>query len=177
MKKLALILLALMLTLTCISCSKEKTDAPAGMKDVSNGSSEFQLFIPEEWIVDRSDGMISAHVSEKDSTNVSVTAFAFPINEYNSLEEYLEKEYMTYFENNFSDMVIVEEFTECKVDGRDARSIVFTATVGANEYKFKQIITTSASAYLHIFTYTSSISGFDAHLEDLNNIIKEFRFL
>ncbi len=186
MKKIALILLALLLVFTVISCSKEKTDAPAGMKSVSNSTDDYQLFIPEEWEVSRADGMVMAHVPETsgETPNFSVTTYEFPFSEeYNSIEKYygnyVPNVYLKDIETNFPDVEFIEseKLLECEVDGRESRSVVFTATIGEKSYKFKQIITIGSDTQIYIFTYTANEKTFDTHLANINKIIEEFRFL
>jgi len=191
MKKITLILLVILMALTVTSCSKDKTDAPAGMKDVSNDSSDYQLFVPEEWVVDRSDrGMIMVHVPDVNvadgvaQSNFSVVHQEFPFDneEYQSIEDYyekyIEKDYLELIKDNFSDVEVVEDFVECEVDSKKARSVVFTATVGELQYKFKQVTTVdNTDGIIYIFTYTSSLDDYDKHLKSVDKIIEEFRFL
>ena len=176
MKKIALVLLSLLMIVTLFSCKKDKSDAPDGMFYEANDAVDYQIFFPEGWSIDRNDGMVSAHVSDSDSSNVSVTAFALP-REYTTLDDYLDKEYLDYFSKNFSDMNVIEEFSEIEFAGNDARRLVFSATVGGNSYQFMQIVTLHYDGYLYILTYTSTPGAYNSHMEDVEKIISEFKFL
>lgn len=175
MKKIVLVLFAIILAVTVSSCKKEESDVPKGMFYEENGAVDYRLCLPDGWIIDRNDGMVSAHASEDDKSNVSVTAFELP-RSYTSLAEYLDSEYITYFEKNFSDMQIVEDFTETTFGGNDARRIVFTADVGGIGYQFMQIITLHRNGYIYIFTYTSTPDYYKTHEEEIASIIDAFRF-
>lgn len=190
MKKLTLILLVLLMAITVVSCKKEKTDAPAGMKEVSNGAEDFQLFVPEKWEVDRADrGMIMVHVPETDGddvdagmSNLSLTCQDYPFDndKYKTAEDYYVKyvdgEYKAQIQGNFHDAEF-ESVEKCEIDGKEGRSLVFTATVGENVYKYKQVFVVGPNATIYIFTYTSSVERFDNHIKNLDKIIAEFRFL
>lgn len=176
MKRFISVLFVVLLCLLClVSCSKKKeTDVPDGMVEAENKFVDYRFFYPENWLLDRNDGMISCHVSSDDASNVSVTAFALP--EIKPLEQYLEEEYMTYFKENFTDMQIVEDFTDTTLDTSPAKKIVFTATVGANAYKFSQTLALGRDGYIYIITYTSTPEAFDTHIENVEKIVSEFRF-
>ena len=165
----ALLICASLLT----SCSSKKDpNVPDGMTIKENNAVEYYFYYPEEWVIDRNDGMVSVYVSDKDRSNVSVTTFTAPADIAN-VEDYLKEEYLGYVEENFTDMKILSDGEKVTLGNIDARKYVFTATVAGNEYKFMQIIT---YRYVHILTYTSTASGFDTHIDDVNNIVKAFEF-
>ncbi|MBR5460444.1 MAG: hypothetical protein IKV53_06210 [Clostridia bacterium] len=175
MKKIALLFIAVILVFSVSSCKKEKSDTPDGMFYEENTAVDYKLYLPEGWIIDRNDGMVSAHVSEEDKTNVSVTAFELP-REFTTLTEYLDGEYKTRFQQNFTSMEIVEDFTETELDGNDARRIVFKAEVGGVGYQFMQILTLHRDGCIYILTYTSTPDYFDVHKESIDKIVQEFTF-
>ncbi len=176
MKKFLSILFVTFLCVLClVSCSKGKdSDTPEGMVEAENKFVDYRFFYPENWLLDRNDGMISCHVSKDDASNVSVTAFALP--EMKPLEDYLKEEYMTYFKANFGDMEIVEDFTDTTLDTCPAKNIVFKATVGEKSYQFSQTIALGRDGYIYIITYTSTPEAFETHVEDVEKIVSEFRF-
>ena len=171
----SVLVLVLMCVLCLVSCSKgNETDVPEGMVEAENKFVDYRFFYPENWILDRCDGMISCHVSKDDASNVSVTAFT--PDDMKPLEDYLKEEYMTYFKANFSDMEIIEDFADTTLDNAPAKRIVFKATVGEKAYQFMQCLAYGRDGYIYIVTYTSTPEAYDSHLEDVEKIVSEFRF-
>lgn len=178
MKKITVVLIALLLLITASSCSKkEEGDIPEGMVALENDVTDFTLYYPEEWSVDRNDGMVSVYVSDKDRSNVSVTTFAASA-EVTSVDAYLNMGDTTYFDHmkeTFPDLEMLADGEETTLDGVPARQYVFTATVAGDAYKFKQVIT-YYYGYIYMLTYTSTTDGFDSHVDEVNSIISEFSF-
>ena len=177
MKKYFLLMLALFALVLVTSCSKEETDIPEGMKEIENDVVEYRLFYPENWQVDRNDGMVSVFVSDKDSSNLSVTTFAAS-DDVISVDDYLKMDNTSYFEymkQTFPSVEMLSSGEEIALDGVPARQFVYTASVAGEEYKFRQIF---AYRYGDIFiiTFTSTVDGFDKHLDEVNAIIREFKF-
>ena len=178
MKRLTVVLIALMLLITATACSKnENTDIPEGMTAIENEASDYVLYYPEGWQTDRNDGMISVYVSEKDRSNVSVTTFAAPA-DVTSVDSYLTMGDTTYFDHmkeTFPDLEMLTDAEETTLGGTPARQYVFTATVAGDTYKFRQVIT-YYYGNVYMLTYTSTLVGFDTHTDEVNSIVKEFKF-
>lgn len=176
MKRLFLVVL-LILAFTLVSCSKEESTMPDGMTYSENGAVDYYFYYPEEWTLDRNDGMVSAYVSEKDHSNVSVTAFTAPQG-VNSVDGYIsmgETNYFDHLKENFTDITLLSDGEETTLGEVPARQYVFTATVAGDEYKFRQVVA-YRYGYIYILTYTSTLDAFDLHTDDVNSIIKEFEF-
>lgn len=177
MKKIWLITVALMLLITATSCSKNESELPEGMALLDNEAVDYYFYYPENWQADRNDGMVSAYVSDKDRSNVSVTTFAAPA-DVTSVDGYLAMGDTTYFDHmkeTFPDLEMLTDGEETTLSGVPARQYVFTATVAGDPYKFKQVIT-YYYGYIYMLTYTSTVEGFDTHTEEVNSIVNEFKF-
>lgn len=177
MKKFTLIIIAIMLFVSLTSCSKEETGLPEGMALLDNEAVDYLFYYPEGWIADRNDGMVSAYVSDKDRSNVSVTTFAASA-DVTSVEGYLSMGDTTYFDNmreTFPDLEMLSEGEEISLGGVPAKQYVFTATVAGELYKFRQVIA-YRYGYIYMMTYTSTADGFDTHTDEVNSIVKEFKF-
>ncbi len=177
MKKLIITLLAIMLLISFTACTKQGTELPEGMKLLDNGAADYLFYYPEAWTADRNDGMVSAYVSDKDSSNVSVTTFATSA-EVNSVDSYLAMGGTTYFDHMrdaFPDLEIITDGEELTLGGVPARQYIFTATVAGDTYKYRQVIS-YAGGYIYMLTYTSTPDVFDTHTDEVNKIISEFRF-
>ncbi|MBE6650574.1 MAG: hypothetical protein E7613_04595 [Ruminococcaceae bacterium] len=177
MKKFLVLLSAFLLVITMTACGEKDSSIPEGMKLPENDIVDYYFYYPETWSLSRNDGMISAYVSEKDSSSVSITAFNSN-QEVTSLDEYLAMDGTTYTEklkSTFLDVEILSDGEETKLHDALARQFVFTANVGGETYKFRQIITFRFD-YIYIMTYTSTLEGFDKHTDEVNKIVKEFKF-
>ena len=177
MKKFCLIIVLVLTLLLLISCSKKETDIPDGMAVLNGDAVEFNFYYPEDWQIDRNDGMVSVYVSDKDRSNVSVTTFTAPA-EVQGVDGYLTMGNTTYFDHvkaTFPDLEMLTDGEEVTLGGAPARQYVFTASVSGDPYKFRQVIT-YYYGYIHILTYTSTIDGFDSHTDEVNKIISEFTF-
>ncbi len=176
-KKLKRLFLVVLLIFTLVSCSKEESNIPEGMAYSENGAVDYYFYYPEEWTLDRNDGMVSVYANEKDHSNVSVTTFAAP-DTVTSVDGYIsmgETNYLEHLKSNFTDLEMLSDGEETTLGGVPARQYVFTATVAGDEYKFRQIIA-FRYGYIYIFTYTSTLDAFDTHTDDVNSIVKEFTF-
>ena len=177
MKKLLMLVTAIMLVITMTACGEKDTGLPEGMKLPENDIVDYYFYYPETWSLSRNDGMISAYVSDSDASSVSVTAFNSN-QEVTSLDEYLAMDGTTYadkLKSTFLDVEILSDGEETKLHDAPARQFVFTANVGGETYKFRQIITFRFD-YIYIMTYTSTLEGFDKHTDEVNKIVKEFKF-
>ncbi len=178
-KTLFILVFALVLTVSLVSCSDKKEDdtLPDGMLMTENAAGDYSFFYPEEWIVDRNDGMVMVHVSESDASSVSVSSFAPPREGMTTLEDYLENGYVNHIKDSVANVEIdSENFTAATLSGRDARRIEFSATVGEKDFRFLQVITLNTDGYIYIVTYTSTPDFFETHLENVEKIITEFKF-
>ena len=177
MKKFSVFFVIILCVLLLVSCSKEETDIPEGMAVLNGEAVEFNFYYPEDWLVDRNDGMVSVYASEKDRSNVSVTTFTAS-GDVTGVEGFLTMGDTTYFDNmraTFPDLEMLTDGEETSLDGVPAKQFVFTATVAGESYKFRQIIS-YRYGYIYILTYTSTAEGFDSHTDEVNSIISEFKF-
>lgn len=176
MKKFIIVIMALTLLITTSCAKKEDDGIPEGMTAVSTTLEDYTLYYPEGWSVDRSDGMVSVYVSDKDRSNVSVVAFN-PSNNVTNVDDYLNMGDTSYFEHmkkTFPDLEMLSDGEETTLGGVPARQYVFTATVAGEPYKFRQVIAYRYEIYM--LTYTSTLEGFDTHTDEVNKIISEFKF-
>ena len=172
-KKHALLLSALMLTVFLISCSARIDGAPEGMKLISTDDVEYNLYVPESWTADFSTGVVSAYVSENDFSNINIDAFN--LDDPNMTPAQFWEKYEADITSTFPDAVITDS-SNTIVDGvLAAEQHTFTATVTGTEYKFMETVFIRAGA-AYILTYTSTAENFDSHLEDVQSIISNITF-
>lgn len=181
MKKIISLLLVLAaLTLAFSACGETDTGVPDGMKLVENDKNTYKLFVPENWVVNITDGVSGAYVT-KDNSNVSLMIMTASQN-YQSLESFCQKYYKD-MEATFKNVSEREEYTENQKFGElPALKYVFTIGTEASEeepnalqYKYMQIFALDQSSnQVYIFTYTALADNYAAHLDDVNRIVAEF---
>ena len=184
MKKItALILAAVMCIALCACGESAAADAPDGMKKVEVDTKNYTIYVPQSWTVDMSTGTVSAYASATDRSNVSFTAFTVT-DRTTTLDSFWES-YADDFKSTFGDtMKYIDEKGEESAEpvaakttlgGIAANKYVYTARVTGEIYKFMQV-TCLAAGSIYILTYTAVDSAFDAHVDDVNRIISEFKF-
>ena len=172
-KLLALLCVALALTVLLSSCGGAKSDenAPKGMIKASNDNVDYVKYVPEAWKVDKSNVYTSAFVSSSDPTNVSATVFSA---EKGTEVEDWWKGFYEDFKTLYSD--VGEAKTEkAKLGKADATKYSFKGTLNEIEYSYI-IVATMKGSTIYYVTYTSVGDAFDAHLEELDTILSNFAF-
>ena len=110
MKKIISMMLVLaVLMLAFCACGEENTGVPDGMKLVENDKNTYKLFVPENWVVNVSDGVSGAYVAN-DNSNVSLMIMMYS-KEYQGLESFCQKYYKD-MEATFKNVSEREEHTE-----------------------------------------------------------------
>lgn len=165
--------LLLILMISAVSCSSQNVEVPDGMQLASSTDREYFFFVPTGWINNSMSGTSSAYYSLDDRTTVSVHVTSYSPTESSDIAGYwksCEDEYKTEFK---SYAFIGEEATT--VSDRNAKAYTYSAEFSGETYRFRQVIFTHDNMFYSI-TYTALEDHFDAHLEDLALIQKEFRF-
>jgi len=181
MKKIiSLLLIFAMLTLAFSACGETDTGVPDGMKLVENDKNTYKLFVPENWVVNITDGVSGAYVTQ-DNSNISLMIMTASQN-YQSLESFCQKYYKD-MEATFQNVSEREEYTENQKFG-ELPALKYVFTIGAEasdeepnavQYKYMQIFALDQSKnQVYIFTYTAIAENYAAHLDDVNRIAAEF---
>ena len=144
---------------------------PEGMKLASSDDHNYVFYAPTSWITDLSDAHSYAYFDESGRPNVSVTCYT--PDERMTLEEYLELCDADY-KKNLSGYEFIEK-TERKVFELDAVSYTYKAVYGGSELRVMQTVFVYEDL-LYSITYTAHADRFDAHLEDVEKMLGEFRF-
>ena len=132
MKKILILLFAILLSTLCLaSCTSG--DAPKGMKSAYNSSeAEFKLYVPNSWIIDSMNKISSAHVSDRDSTGISLKKTS-----YTSEAEWWS-DFKASITSTFTDVSFITEDSDTVISGLNAKKNVFTASFTANSsYKYE----------------------------------------
>ena len=165
---LAALLIAVML-LTVAGCKKDDS-TPEDMVIASDTLASFTLYVPDNWTVDHTEGTGGAYYSANDPSSVFVSAWDMP-NTDSTIEDWWNTNLID-FELIFSDLVIVSEDTTV-VDGLEAKSYTYTASLGEYSYKFMQVACLKDGT-VYLLTYTSQPEQFDSHMGDVEKMLEYF---
>ena len=201
MKKIIALVCSVILCLGLVACEQKDPDVPEGMKLVETESKDYSLFVPENWSVDMSTGVVSAYASLVDQSNISFTGFAIKMRdlyaetvassdtgsdtEVKGLVDVFWDDYSDDFAETFGDtMKYIDEngkesdspvYVRTTLGGLEANKYTYTARVTGETYKFTQVVCIEAG-YVYILTYTAVTDSYDEHLEGVESIIANFRF-
>lgn len=150
------------------SCEKDEFAAPTGMVTASDEKADFYFYVPDEWTVDYSTAAAGAYYSTSDPSSVSVMAWEL---------EHTDVSIDEWWEINRSDINVVfqnfnlESEENMTIDELYAKKYVYTATLGEFDYKIMQAACIK-DATVYLFTYTSIADNYDAHLNDVSQMLE-----
>ena len=175
-KCIAPLLLVIML-LSLVGCGKDEIDIPDGMQLAGGGESlGYYFFVPETYTVGNFGEVSSAYVSK--TTSVSLTEAELPAGK--SLDEFFSESLTEY-----SGAVTVLEMKDCVFgNASSARSYLYTYAYDGHAYRFFQVLATTDSERLYIFTYGAldeeyegGVTHYDHYFSGVTDIMKHVRFI
>lgn len=170
MKRFFLLMLtAAMLVMT--GCDKD-ANAPTGYKTASGEAADYFFFVPDDWTVDLTTGATSAYYSAEDPSSVSVMAWELP-NTDTTLDEWWEmnmEDITMVFQN-----VTADEPENVTMGGVHARKYVYSADLGEFSYRICQTAAIKNGS-VYLITYTALADTYNAHIEEVDNMISFFQF-
>lgn len=173
-KRLAALLLGLTVALLSLaSCSKKgEFDPPTGWQLASDEAADFYFYVPDNWTVDYSTAAAGAYYSASDPSSVSVMAWELP-NTDTSLDDWWELN-RGELEKVFSDFNLEsEENITLTPDSLYAKRYVYTAELGGYAYRYMQAAAIKGTS-VYLFTYCSVPENYDAHLENVEDMLGFF---
>lgn len=163
--------LALMLTFfAVVSCAKDDA-APKGMKKASDEKADFTLYVPEKWTVDMAEAAVSAYCSTDDPSSVSMMAWGLEYSD-SSLDEWWDVN-LDEIKKVFSN-VEVTDTSDTLIDELYAKKYTYTASLGEYNYSIIQAACVK-NATVYVFTYTSVPEKFDAHTEEVTEMLSNIK--
>lgn len=146
---------------------------PEGMKKASDDDVQYACYVPESWITDLSDKLTYAYYPESGKPNITVTSFSPDVDM--TAEQYFAECQMEYKANFNEGYELIGDSKSRTVGERHALSYEYKVTYGGGEYKIMQtVLIYNGLAYS--ITYTARVDSYDAHLEDVESILNNFRF-
>ncbi len=170
--KIALIAVLAMYALSLSSCgnSNDPYAPPSGMASATDEKADFCLFVPDDWTVDYSTAAAGAYFSAADPSSVSVMAWEL---------EYTDTTLDDWWETNVGEVSSV--FSDFSLESEEnitmsdlyAKKYTYTATLGDYSYKIMQAACIKNTT-VYLFTYTSIPENFDAHTEEVSDMLEYF---
>ncbi len=168
--------LCAILTLTLTACDSTSLNpddgwVPAGYQLASNKNLDYVLFVPQEWTIDMSTGVVTASTK---GGNISMMATAN--NDNKTLTAFWD-EYKTQFDTTFADFKYVLEGQDMLLDNGKvaAKKYVYTATVTGTPYQFMQVIANVGDS-TYIFTFTALANQYNELIEKVDGILSYLSF-
>ena len=169
-KKIAAILIALLLCLAVTGCSGE--DAPDGMHNVTADGQPFVLYVPDSWSDNSSSGISGAYVNAADGA-MTVSARFYARESAVTLESFVNECLNAY-------SIQAEEYALASnnavvLGGADAKEIVYTAKSGKVDYTFCQRIVkhTSAEGFV-VVAFSCPTSLYEDNAAQLKSVFDAF---
>ena len=152
--------------------NKTDEDTPEGMKIATRENSEYRLYVPISWVLDKDETTALAYVSESDRSNVSLTSYS--PRESMSIDGYFEM-CETEYKKLYKEYLRGEDSKEIQMAGKTAKEYVFSFEYNGEKYQSRQVICIYRGMF-YIFTYTAKAESFELHMADVEKIISEVEF-
>ena len=172
MKRTLSLILTLVLAAVCFASCASDSDVPAGMVRASDEIVDYDLFVPDGWVVDQTGGAVSAYRSTQDPTSVSVMVWNLPYAD-TKIGDWWET-YQSEFETVFSDFT-VESTETTMLDGAAATKYVYTGKLGEATYRYTQTACIRRGS-VYLMTFTENTAVLTDHTEDFTKILTYFRW-
>ena len=161
-----------------VLCEKKVSDkvetAENGMKKASSDDMQYVCYVPKTWETNLDTKITYAYFPESGSPNVTVTC-------YSPDQDYTVAQFYEVIEHNYKKQgyEFVGERKEITVAGRKSISFeyIIKQKKGDVETKYKLMqVLIGYNSLMYSITYTALEDRFDAHLDDVNSIIENFKF-
>lgn len=181
-----LITATIALTLSMTSCTSSDGGALPGYKEISNEGVSYDLYVPDEWVVDEQTAYTSAHRSITDPSNISVMALELTSsNNFEAYEDYWKNSCEPSLKAIFPDLEYEAECRNFILDGIQSAEYIYTGTTSHGngedgspikvKYKFQQIIA-KKNGTVYTLTFTANEQLYDEAAEEVAAIWSNFRF-
>ena len=168
-KKITLALIAILMVISFVGCAGDEV-VPDGMKNAARDEDPFYLFVPESWMTNKGD-VVGAYYSSADKSNVTIMPYG---GDLTTTDEYWA-DFKTRCEAEFAEFTVVAENEAKVISQRNALQYTYTLKIDGKAYKCQQTVFTYGNL-LYVITYTALADNYDAHIDDVNNILSVFAF-
>lgn len=167
-RKMAAILLALMMCLSFVGCSNDGT--PEGMYSATVEGEPFILYIPDEWTANTESGISGGYYSATNKIAVNAR-YHTPEDPNMTLDEYVTERV-----NGYSVSLELFDLLEngaAVLGGADAKKLVYTAKYDSTEFTFRQIFVKYQGDFV-ILTFYAPTEYYEENTEFFNSISDAF---
>ncbi len=185
--------LILSVVLLISGCSEQDPNAPNGYKTASNEKVDYTLFVPNDWVVDTDDNslMTSAHVSEYESSNITMIAYTNDSYASETAEDGSEISPVLRYWSDYQNSLLrlfdqdadgnstykLETDAETTLMGKTASGAnipayryVYTAELGGTSLKYMQVIA-NHNGNFYLFTFTAAAERYDEYAEEVEELL------
>jgi len=179
---------AFMLSLMLTSCGDSENEVVSGYKEISLEQVGYDLYVPEEWIVDSQTSYTSAHRGDRDPSSISVMAHNLTTDtNYSAYADYWKSNCEDQLKQMFPDITYEREcspYILAMNPDQEAVEYIYTVTVDhgtdaeGNELKVKykhQQILVKRDATIYTLTFTATEAMYDDAIEEVtaiwNNVV------
>ena len=172
MKRSLSLVIALIFVCTALFSCKKNDNVPDGMMLASGEAANYYLYVPDDWTIDLQTGATTAHVSSADLSNI--TASSWTLEHTDDTVDTWHESQLDALNAGFTDYA-EESIRETTLDGVYAKEYVFTAKLGGEARKYRQIAAVKSGS-VYVITYSTSPELYDTHNGDVDDVFAEFRF-
>ena len=178
MKKIALILLALLCMLGTVACAEE-SNAPDNMHDVAAKNAAFHLYVPLSWTASTDGGASGAVSPMGDGANVTVIPKMIENENEDTPEEYWQNVCLPAYQKAGSPLaefnLVTDKCGDTSLGEKSAKRYVFTYRMDEQYFEVMQIITV-AGDHLYTLTFTAKNDRYDSYADQVEQIRAAFVF-
>lgn len=161
-----------------VACSKD-SELPDGYQYATCKGEYFRLFIPTQWTVNTESGISGGCYALLEGTAVSMTEVSFdkPATEGESDTTATLADFYAAHVAEISALkgYRAEKEFDATLGAYKAKDITYAATVGEDEYRFRQVLT-KVEGRFYLFTYTSKADSFEKWLDTVDEILENVIF-
>lgn len=175
MKKTVALLLVALTLFSLSACTSESLKDAQDNAVYREDVVDFNLYVPDSWIVDSTSFVVSAHAGKDDNSTVMMTQTDLPggVQTITDIFDETMKNISSIYERPDSDYKI----EEAKVAGEDAEIRTYTIIDRASKTTLKYMQCLFIKDFvLYTFTYYSTADLFDTHLEEAKKILDSVSF-
>ena len=161
-----------------VACSQDK-EIPDGYQYATCKGEYFLLFIPTQWTVNTESGVSGGCHSLMEGTAVSMTEVPFDKPSVEGQED-TTATLEDFFNAHMAEIATLKGYKAEKefdttLGSYKAKDITYSATVGADVYRYRQVLT-KVSGRFYLFTYSSKTDSFDRWLDTVDEILENIVF-
>lgn len=171
MKRITAIILALLMCVLAVGCSKNGEEIPEGMQLSSLDGEPFKLYVPEgSWTVNMQSGISGAYHAGIDNVYVSARYYT-PSDAEMTLDAYVASVTEDY--SKALELFDLKSNAPAVLGGRDAKELIYTAKHDSTDYTFRQLTTKHKGDFI-VLTFYCPTEVYEDRKADFDSIVEVF---